>query len=99
MKKDVEFQCPDCRQWLEAPTDMAGLFVECPKCDAVIKVPAKSGDVVESSGGGRRTPPAAPSKEPAASDEMKGSTIRINLPPNLGIPDAPKRRFVIRRKS
>jgi hypothetical protein len=99
MKQDVEFQCTGCRQWLEAPADMAGLVVECPKCAAVIKVPSASETVPSAPSTGRRSPAPPPQEKPLNQDEMKGSTIRIDLPPNLGIPAAPRRRFVIRRKT
>ena len=37
---DMEFECPGCRQTLEAPEDMAGDIVECPACGTQIAVPA-----------------------------------------------------------
>ncbi len=67
---------------------MIGLFVECPKCGEIIKVPQESSSLTS-------TPVEAP---PTPDPDMKGSTMRIDLPPNLGIPQPPRRRFIIRRK-
>jgi len=65
---------------------MVGLFVECPTCQAIIKVPSASEP--------ERPSPPRPPPDP----DPKGTTMRIDLPPNLGIPVPPRRRFVIRRK-
>jgi len=92
MSKDVVFECPNCRQWLEAPPDMIALFVECPTCKEIIKVPSVSSSPSSSTAEKTTRPP------PPKPDE-KGTTMRIDLPPNLGIPSPPSRRFVIRRKS
>ncbi|HMO51679.1 MAG TPA: hypothetical protein PKE26_10645 [Kiritimatiellia bacterium] len=95
MATDIVFPCPQCAQWLESPPDLAGLFVECPKCEAIIKVPAAH-EVSAIINPGK---PVTPAPETPRNDE-KGSTIRIDLPPNLGIPQAtPKRRFILRRPS
>lgn len=97
MSKDIVFECPQCHQWLEAPPDMAGLFVECPKCAAVVKIPASSASPEVPA---KKSRDMTPQPAPADPDEsLKSSTIRIDLPPNLGIPQAPKRRLTIRRKS
>lgn len=37
---DISFSCPNCRQHLDAPPDMAGEEVPCPSCQKVIRVPA-----------------------------------------------------------
>ena len=70
---------------------MVALFVECPTCKEIIKVPSASSKPTETT---RRAPPPPP-----PSPDEKGTTMRINLPPNMGIPAPPPRRFVIRRKS
>ena len=36
---DVSFVCPECRQPLEAPEEMAGEQVACPACNAELTVP------------------------------------------------------------
>lgn len=35
---DIHFNCPQCRQSLEAPTDMVGQLIECPSCKQTIEV-------------------------------------------------------------
>jgi len=97
MNNDVVFECPHCGQWLESPPDMVGLFIECPKCEAIIKVPASGG--VSTMANPSSTPPSPPEEKPD-DDNLKGSTIRIQLPPNYGMPpETPKRRLIIRRKN
>jgi phage FluMu protein Com len=95
MSKEIVFECQHCGQWLEAPSDMASLFVECPKCEAIIKVPAVSQLVSAFA-------PADKKNDPVAADgcgTSLSSTMRIDLPPNFGLPpETPRRRFVIRRK-
>lgn len=77
---------------------MVNLFVECPKCDTVIKVPPSGSGAATSTTKKREfTPP--PEKTTSSSDKLLSSTIRIDLPPNLGIPQTPKRRITIRRKN
>jgi len=36
---DIEFNCPNCNQTLEASEDMAGEVIECPACNEQIAVP------------------------------------------------------------
>ena len=36
---DFKFNCPRCKQSLEAPQEMLGQTVNCPSCQAPIKVP------------------------------------------------------------
>jgi hypothetical protein len=96
---DINFDCPKCGQNLDAPTELAGLFVECPACANVVKVPSAAE---------RHAPPPAPPEEginrPApvtrpteSGDEEKGSTMRINLPPDLGVPEKRNRKIIIKR--
>ena len=35
---DIQFNCPHCKQSLEAPSDMAGQLIECPSCKQTIEV-------------------------------------------------------------
>lgn len=89
---DIVFACAHCGRWLESPPDLAGMLVECPACEEVVHVPAKSTPPVA---GAPAVMPSAPSREAANS-----ATVRIDLPPNLGLPPAPpRRRFVLRRPS
>jgi DNA-directed RNA polymerase subunit M/transcription elongation factor TFIIS len=39
---DIEFDCPECGQVLEAPVEMAGESLACPSCDAPITIPELS---------------------------------------------------------
>lgn len=39
---DIEFNCPECGQVLEAPSEMAGESLACPSCDAPITIPQPS---------------------------------------------------------
>lgn len=36
---EIEFNCPECGQVLEAPDEMAGESLACPSCDAPITIP------------------------------------------------------------
>lgn len=89
---DLNFNCPQCGQNLDAPEDMVGLFIECPACAKIIKIP-RPGDPVPAKAA--QTPFKAP---PPETEEEKGKTIPIKLPPNLGVPPTPQRRIVIKRK-
>ena len=39
---DIKFNCPACKQSLEAPPDMVGQLIDCPSCNKVLEVPAHS---------------------------------------------------------
>ena len=36
---DIRFNCPSCRQSLEAPPDMAGQLIDCPSCKKTLEIP------------------------------------------------------------
>jgi hypothetical protein len=36
---DIEFNCPHCRQSLEAPEEMFGQQINCPSCGQAVKLP------------------------------------------------------------
>ena len=99
---DVNFNCPQCGQNLDAPEDMVGLFIECPACSKIIKVPTPAEAERESdhAADGEETP-YRPAPPPVRGDDMggeeKGTTMRIQLPPDLGIPEKRKRQIVIKR--
>ena len=38
MADEITFDCPSCKQYLEAPADMAGEWIECPECGTRIEV-------------------------------------------------------------
>jgi uncharacterized protein YbjQ (UPF0145 family) len=39
---DVHFECPKCKQPLDAPEELAAQLIECPTCNERIKVPVRS---------------------------------------------------------
>ena len=66
--KMINFDCHKCGQNIDAPESMAGLIVECPACNGVIRIPkVSSGDST------------APNVR-HDSAKLKSSTIRIELP-------------------
>lgn len=101
---DVNFDCPQCGQNLDAPEDMVGLFIECPACSKIIKVPtpaeaARSREQAQQAAADeteyRPAPPPVRGDEVGGED--KGSTMRIQLPPDLGVPEKRKRQIIIKR--
>ncbi len=92
---DINFDCPKCGQNLDAPPDLAGLFIECPACATIIKVPpsqaaANAGPAPDP----RRNELKAP---PPPADPDKGTTTRIEIPRELQLPPPPSRRIIIKR--
>lgn len=93
---DINFDCPKCGQNLDAPADLAGLFVECPSCATIIKVPALSGQAAAMHAEDR--PAERPTfVQPAPREEDKGSTMRIDLPPEYQMPPPKQRKIFIKR--
>lgn len=92
---DINFDCPKCGQNLDAPPDLAGLFVECPSCATVIKVPGASGQA--SAFHPETNAPSKPTFVAPPPPEDKGSTMRIELPPEFRLPPPTPRRFTIKR--
>jgi hypothetical protein len=88
----INFDCPKCRQNLEAPGRLVALFVECPACGAVVRVPQAPA--------GRRVRAASSEAARVAGleAEQKASTLRIDLPPDLGIPEPPRKRMIVIRR-
>jgi|ERR1043166_138666 tellurium resistance protein TerD len=39
---DIHFECPKCKQSLEAPSELANELIECPTCKETIEVPART---------------------------------------------------------
>jgi hypothetical protein len=99
---DINFDCPQCGQNLDAPETMVGLFIECPACTRIIKIPT----AVEAQKA-KEAPQEAelrPAPLPPRGDDLggeaegeKGTTMRIQLPPDLGIPEKRKRQIIIKR--
>jgi uncharacterized paraquat-inducible protein A len=42
---DIHFECPKCKQTLDAPDELAGQLIECPTCKETIEVPVRSRQV------------------------------------------------------
>jgi hypothetical protein len=88
---DINFDCPFCGQNLDAPEELAGLRIDCPACQKSIAIPAPA------------APAAGPSSTGPIPDDLmseslkKSSTMRLNLPPDLGIPPPSKRIVRIKR--
>lgn len=93
---DINFDCPKCGQNLDAPPDLAGLFVECPSCATVIKVPVATGHS-SAYHPEAHTPDAPTFVAPPPREEDKGSTMRIDLPPEFRLPPPTQRKFTIKR--
>jgi hypothetical protein len=80
----INFDCPYCRQNLDARKDMAGILVVCPSCDGLLSIPESGENATEV-------------EAPAATETEKGSTVRINLPPGLKLPKHPFKIIKIKR--
>ena len=39
---DIHFQCPSCKQTLDAPSELATQLIDCPTCKQTIEVPVRS---------------------------------------------------------
>lgn len=39
---DIQFECPKCKQTLDAPEELATQLIECPTCKETIEIPARS---------------------------------------------------------
>jgi hypothetical protein len=92
---DINFDCPKCGQNLDAPSDLAGLFIECPACTTIIKVPATPSAAAAAAAAAPRGNEFAP--PPPVPSEDKGSTMRIDLPAEVQLPPPPPRKIIIKR--
>ena len=43
---DIHFQCPSCKQSLDAPSELVAQLIDCPTCKATIEVPVRSQPIV-----------------------------------------------------
>lgn len=100
-RTDINFDCPECGQNIDAPADMAGYEVECPSCSAVILIPEQK---TSESGEKEKVPASEPASDQkfktagqVASNAEKSTTTRIELPPDFEI-QKPHRKIVIRRR-
>ncbi len=94
---DINFDCPKCGQNLDAPPDLAGLFIECPSCAAIIKVPPLPGAAAPGAAeAAARRNELKPAPPPPRSED-KGSTLRIEVPEEFRLPPPPERKIIIKR--
>ena len=93
---DISFNCPHCRQNLTGPEEMAGETIECPVCQKSFQIPGGIIELPKSqmAPSGRPAAPAAASRP--ASDDEKGKTVRIELPPEF-LTEPEKHIFKIKR--
>jgi nucleoid DNA-binding protein/DNA-directed RNA polymerase subunit RPC12/RpoP len=74
-KRMISFFCKNCRQEIEAPTDMAGSSSECPACGVTFEVPFFSDQGTLHGSDLERTE--------AELKSIKGRTIRIEVPDDI----------------
>ncbi len=104
---DINFKCPHCGQDLNGPEALAGESIDCPVCGKSFQIP---GGIIEvpKSQMAPPTKPASPSPSSAAanaettsipppsSNDDKGKTVRIELPPEF-LAEPEKHIFKIKR--
>ena len=109
---DINFDCPLCKQNLDAPEDMAGLCIECPSCGKSIRIPPpiqihypikRTLGPQPASGPKIYTSKTASSAtgvtgEVPEDDDLRVKTAKIEIPPDVleSIPK-PSRIIVIKR--
>lgn len=97
---DIDFICPHCRQNLNGPEEMAGQTIACPVCQKEFQIPGGIIEVPKS----RLAPPPRPAAPPTdtatiprpSSNDDKGKTVRIELPPEF-LKEPDKHIFKIKR--
>ena len=92
---DIDFNCPHCGQNLNGPEEMAGQTIDCPVCQKSFQIPGGIIEVPKS----KLAPPArpsAPSAPRASTNDDKGKTVRIELPPEF-LAEPEKHMFKIKR--
>ena len=82
----IDFTCPHCGQELNGSDDMAGQVVDCPVCNKSFQIP---GGLIE-------TEIQRPPYPPPSTNDDKGKTIRIELPPEF-LAEPEKHIFKIKR--
>ena len=102
---DIEFVCPHCGQNLNGPEDLAGQTIDCPVCQKSFEIP---GGIIEVPKEKMVPPPPPPAPSgggpadtgkiprPTGSDDDKGKTVRIELPPEF-LQEPEKHIFKIKR--
>ncbi len=93
---DINFDCPQCGQNLDAPEDMAGWAIDCPDCGQKIKIPIPAGQEPPRPEGAATPEDNATTgliDDPSSSEGPKDSTVRIDIPEEYTRPE-PRQRIV-----
>ena len=101
---EINFKCPHCGQDLTGPDEMAGETIDCPICEKSFQIP---GGIIELPDSQLAPPPRPPAPPPpsktdtasiprAVSNDDKGKTVRIELPPEF-LQEPEKHIFKIKR--
>ncbi len=73
---DVKFNCEHCNQPLEAPRDMLGSIVDCPKCQQSVVIP-ETASIIEPTSPAFPPPPVPKTKLcPFCSEEIQTSAVK-----------------------
>jgi DNA-directed RNA polymerase subunit RPC12/RpoP len=87
---DVMFICPNCKQQLEADSNMAGNTIACPACQAPIIIPALDP---------ANTRSAVPAQASAAAKEEKHFAVPVNEAPTASLIQKPRPPLEAAQKS
>lgn len=102
---DIDFNCTHCGQNLNGPEEMAGQTIQCPVCQKEFQIP---GGIIEVPKAQMAPPPRPPTAAPVVSksdttslptvgsNDDKGKTVRIELPPEF-LAEPEKHVFKIKR--
>lgn len=83
----IPIQCPACGTKLQAPDQVAGKKVKCPKCGQVVAVPAAAGAAVAAAASGRPSaPPPARPRQPAAAAGAGAARLPLHSFEELKVP-------------
>ena len=86
---DIRFNCPSCKQSLDATPDMAGQLIDCPSCKNTIEVPMlRSASKVEIKPSPQREAPepcVSLPPSPARNTELASATTSKALPKILSV--------------
>jgi len=72
---DIHFECPKCKQTLDAPEELATQLIECPTCKETIEVPVRSQRKEAPK------PPEPPKPAPTPPTPAPATPKKFELPP------------------
>jgi len=72
---DIHFECPKCKQTLDAPEELASQLIECPTCKETIEVPVRSQPKEAP------RPPEPPKPTPVPPTPAPATPPKFELPP------------------